>query len=455
MNPIDRLRAAIRTNLDRRGVLTADMDAVLAAPTTENRDLTETETTRLAEVRAAVASCDEERGRLSAELDELVAEQERRSQIAALTQSLGVDVSTVDTDVRVGDGPSTYRQGGEHSFLGDLYSMQMRGSREATERLDRHSQEHRATVTADLSGVVPPQYLVDLFAPIARAGSPMYNALNRVGLPAVGTSLVIPRGTTGLAAATTAEGAAYNDADYEATDDTVSVNLITAATDISRTLFERGGSVVDQILFPDMIADYYTKFDAQLISGNGTAPQHRGVLNVGGITTVAYTDASPTVGEVWPKLQDAIGQINALRFAGATAVVMHPRRWAWFAAAVDSTGRPLGIAADAPQNAMGLGDVAVYGQIVGSLAGLPVITDANIPTNTGAGTNQDPIIVVRSSDFALMDDGAPTRFTFEQAIATAPGQVRLAVGGFSAFHAGRYPKSIAVINGTGLVPPAF
>lgn len=46
-------------------------------------------------------------------------------------------------------------------------------------------------------------------------------------------------------------------------------------------------------------------------------------------------------------------------------------------------------------------------------------------------------------------------FTFEQALPTAPGQVRIAVGQFQLFVPGRYPTAISTIGGTGFTPPAF
>ena len=103
---------------------------------------------------------------------------------------------------------------------------------------------------------------------------------------------------------------------------------------------------------------------------------------------------------------------------------------------------------------MGLGTSLGYGQIVGSLMGLPVLTDASIPITNGAGTNEDVIVVCRASDLILWEDPL-MRFTFEQAPSTAPGQVRLAVGRFCLFHAGRYPLGISIISGTGLVTPSF
>lgn len=107
-------------------------------------------------------------------------------------------------------------------------------------------------------------------------------------------------------------------------------------------------------------------------------------------------------------------------------------------------------------NAVGVGNAAEYGQVVGTLHGLPVITDANIPTNLGAGTNEDIVIVAKLDDLLLweQDGGMPRELRFEE---TNGGNltVKVVVYGYSAFTAGRYPKSVATIGGTGLVTPTF
>ena len=110
------------------------------------------------------------------------------------------------------------------------------------------------------------------------------------------------------------------------------------------------------------------------------------------------------------------------------------------------------------QAALGARDAAIDAAIVanpppGTLQGLPVITDASIPTTLGGGT-EDVICVARSFDILYWEDDL-LQFTFEQVPSTAPGQVRLAAGRFSLFTPGRYPTSISTIGGTGLAAPTF
>jgi hypothetical protein len=222
--------------------------------------------------------------------------------------------------------------------------------------------------------------------------------------------------------------------------------------DISRQAFERGEGV-DAIIFNDLAADYAADIDAYVISKASI-----GLLNQSGINTTAYTDASPTVPEFWPKLADVVQKVNSNRFLPATVIAMHPRRWGWLNAALDTTNRPLvgnlsgGVA---PYNAIAVGKAAEYGQVVGELMGLPVVTDANIPTNLGAGTNEDHTIVYRASDPILWEEpGAPMRLKFEETLA-GNLTIRLVVYGFAAFTAGRFPLGVGTVTGTGLVAPTF
>ena len=123
------------------------------------------------------------------------------------------------------------------------------------------------------------------------------------------------------------------------------------------------------------------------------------------------------------------------------------------AASFDSTGRPLvSPSGNAFNQIADASTVAAQGP-VGQMAGLPVYTDPNLPTNLGAGTNQDPILVLRSSDLYLWET-APTFASFDGPYADSLS-VLLRVHGYAAFIGSRYPQSIAVINGTGTVTPAY
>lgn len=358
------------------------------------------------------------------------------------------------------------------TFVRDAWAMKSSGDTDARERLERHGKVqmeiHRALAaekgyqfrdvgTGAFAGLTVPQYLIDLFAPLARAGAPLLASIPRkMQAPASGTQIVISRLTTGTAvAAISSENAAVQETDADDTTLTVNLGTYAGQQDVSRVAVERS-EMVDTVVFQDLFSDYFTKIDAALISGSGSGFNHLGIVNVGSIITKTYTDGTPTLPELYPKVADAIQAMASQLYRPATTIFMHPRRWGWATAALDSSSRPLVVPdAQGPFNALAVGDAPEYGAVVGTMQGLPVITDANITTTNGAGTNEDQILVERMPELLWWQegDGTPRQFSFEQS--NAPQSIRLAVWGYSFFTAARYPVGNAVISGTGLVTPTF
>ena len=382
----------------------------------------------------------------------LKAVKESRNALGVEDEDLGDKEAVVEVNE-----PDLYREGGDHSFIADAWSARS-GDFKAQERLNKHQDfEARDVGTGAFTGLVVPQYLVDEYAPIARAGSPFYNAVPKKDLPAFGNKIEISRITTGSAAAEQAsENSAVQETNMDDTLLTVNVDTIAGQQDVSRQALERGGQPgfsLENIIFQDLVAAYYTKLDNLMINGSGSSGQPLGISQVSGINQTTYTDASPTVAELYPKLADAVQEINSNRFAPATAILMHPRRWGFLTAGVDSSNRPLVLpAGNNPDNAAGVGEAAAYGQVVGSVLGLPVITDANIRTDLGAGT-EDAIYIAKVDDHILFEDNL-FQLKFEE---TNAGSLttKMVVYGYVAFASGRYPKGISEIVGTGLIAPTF
>ena len=110
----------------------------------------------------------------------------------------------------------------------------------------------------------------------------------------------------------------------------------------------------------DLASAYHTLLDsnvvAELFSSAGQA--------------VTYTDASPTVAELYTKILDAVQKVQTTFFAGPNAIIMHPRRLAFILAATDTTGRPLAVPSpNGPTNAVATGAGSVqYGNSGYSIA---------------------------------------------------------------------------------------
>ena len=206
----------------------------------------------------------------------------------------------------------------------------------------------------------------------------------------------------------------------------------------------------DEIVMRDLLADYATKTNLQILNGTGTSGQVLGLGAQTGVTSVTITGT--TVAAIYSAIANAVQTVHTTRFLPPEVIVMHPRRWGWLLSLLDSTDRPLFLpTANNGMNLAGvLSDVASQ-QVVGQLHGLPVVTDPNIPTNGGAGTNEDSIFVLRASDLILWESGIRARVLPEVKSQTL--SVLLQIYSYLAFTAARYPASVVQL--TGLVAPTF
>ena len=441
--------------VDERAEIGTAMAAVCDAAAEETRDLSDTEEQNLSDLHARADSLD---ARISELRDIQLANAEAAKMRAEVTPTQ--DDAEKATEVRVGDEPLTYSETSGRSFFRDLYASQFHHDPSAQGRIARHSAEmdveHRDGTTANYAGLVVPQYLVSLAAELARAGRPFANLCTSMPLPSSGMTLNISRVTTGSTAAVQAtENSAVSEQDIDDTLLTIDVRTIAGQQDISRQALDRGEGI-DALIMADLSSAIATTLDEGCLYGDGTSGALLGLNNITGKNDVVWTDGSPTVAEFYPKLLDAIQQINSNRYAGPDLIIMHPRRAAWLAAAVDGQSRPLVLPqTNVPQNAMGHGPVAGYGLNGLQVAGIPVVADANVKTDTGAGSNQDSVFVVRRADMLLFESaGAPQMVRMDQ---TLGGQltVKMVAFQYAAAVFGRYPAAISQVMGTGLVTPTF
>lgn len=440
------LRDKLQARITERQAAKAELDSILNAPSTEGRDLNDAEAVRFADAKNKVVAADSEIQNLEARIAELSEIEARRVEAAA--KHTGAAHVTREA--------STYSPENRNvSFFADAYRSQFGFDHDAQDRIQRHMREvtveRRDITSSTLNGLIPPLYLLDQAATLARAMRPFADQVPTYQLPATGMSIIVTRVTTGTAtAAQTSGNTAAVETDMVTTDLTIPVVTIMGQQDVSRQALERG-AVTDSLIFADLVADYATKLDAGLINGSGSNGQHTGIINTASIGTDGY--AATTVAAFYGSVNAALSRVASNRYAPASVIVMHPRRWHWLLSKADSSGRPFVVPA-APAtaaNPVGLGQTG-YG-IAGTLAGLPVIVDANVPTNLGTSTDEDRVIVTRISDHALWEGGLMT-FSFDQAV-NPPATIRLAVAGYSAFTAGRYPAGTSLVQGTGLVAPTY
>ncbi len=439
--------------IERRDAVKAEMDAVLEAVAAENRtDLTADETTK---VDALV----EESRSLDSKIENLKTQADADAKVAEVRAAVADVAMPKSGGAKVIREERTYTAQSGASFIKDAFNAQFKQDFSASDRLARHMREEeverRDGTTANFEGLVVPQYLTDLAAPLARAGRPTADfATNKIALPAAGMTLNISRMTTGTSTAiqqTQATDVSETDADDTLL--TVNVRTIAGQQDLSRQAIERGTGI-DAFVVGDLIRSWHTTLNSGIINGAGTNGTIKGIRASGG-NAITFTATTPTVALLYPKLADALQKVQSNVFTTPTHWIMHPRRLAFLLAGVDGSNRPLVVpSANGPMNAVATGaGTAQYGNSGYSLLGLPIIADASVQTTLS--TDQDEIYLVDSREMHLFEQpGSPFSLRFE-ATGASNLTVKTVVYGYAAFTAERYPLAASIISGTGLAAPSF
>lgn len=421
------------------------------------------------EIRASITTGEDYLRKLDERISELEQQEKREAAAAQHHRDAGTTELEGTGSFRVGAGPEVYRRDKqtETSFFRDLYRS-TQGDWAAADRLNRHKQAHQreqADVaekralgnTGGVGGsggeLAPPAWLVDEYVKLARPSRPCANLWTTRPLPSGVSSVNIPRIATGTTTAIqSTQNTALSQTDLTTNSLTSAIVTIGGKQIVSQQLLDQGGLPVDEVILGDLAADLTKQVDQQSLSGSGSSGQLKGVLNAGG-TAITYTDAAPTQQKVLNAIIRAKNAVEVGRFLPATAILMHPTRWDWFLEWADGQGRPM-VVPDGPAfNGAGTMTGQAAQGAAGTLAGLPVFLDAQMPTNQGAGTNQDSIVVARWEDLMLWE-ATPAFEGFRETYADSMGVLFRAYGYFAAIP-NRYTASVSVIGGTGLVLPSL
>jgi HK97 family phage major capsid protein len=392
--------------------------------------------------------------------------------------------------------PLTYEKRSGASYFHDLARATLRSDMEAADRLQRHAQELRVELPArerrraeranremdDLATserwsqeqraaafesrvnpnrtdgqggyFVPPLWLIDEYIALPRFHRPIADAVRNLTLPPGTDSINLPKVATGTAtAAQTADAAAVASTDMTDTSVSASVYTVAGQQDVALQLLDQSPAPgFDSVVMGDLQADLALRQDVYVINGSGGSGQPTGILNVSSINAITYTDATPTLPEMWVPWIQSVSQIATNRKMPALATFVIPAIWYWGTSQLDTTNRPLLQAAQTgPFNAMALQTGASAEGPVGNLTvGTPVILDGNIPTNLGGGTNETRIITLRTSDLYLWEGPIQTRVL--QEVLSGTLQVRFQIYRYAAFMGNRLSKAISVVSGTGMIP---
>jgi HK97 family phage major capsid protein len=431
-------------------------ERILAAAETRGSDtLSEIEQRRFNDARSTMLALDK---RLDG-----VAEDERRGTLPAHLQHLGTGRPKSMYGNYVHE-PATYRKGDHQtSWVKDMVRLATNhpDALESRQRLERHAEEvsqQTGTEYRDLSRVdgsggyaVPPAWLMDQYIELARPGRAFANVVQQQTLPGGTDSINIPKLLTGTQTGIqVADNTPVVETDLTDTFINAPVRTIAGQQSLAIQLLDQSPISFDQIVFRDLVADHAMRTDLQCISGSGASGQVLGVTATPGIQTVAVT--SLTIQGVYSALANSVQLVHTTRYLPPTVIVMHPRRWGWFLSLLDNQQRPLFLpAANNPMNAAGILEEVASEQRVGQLQGVGVVTDPNIPTDAGAGTNEDIIFVMRAEDLILWESGIRCRVLPEVKSSTL--SVVLQAYSYLAFVASRFPQSVVAI--TGLTPPTW
>jgi hypothetical protein len=402
------------------------------------------------------------RSALNTAIDECDTAEQNRDQEHALQTARGQfqrtpleHASRRRLDIRVSE-PDMYQRTSPTGFLRDLYLSQVKNDVGATARITAHQQyevskmtEERAIATSTLGGVIPPHYLVSMYAKASRNGRVFADQVNHPegGLPDEGMSLIVPRITTASAAGIQAsESSTLTTQDVAETDLTVNVRTIGGYLPVSRQTLERA-SYSEPILFEDLIARYNAALDSGCLTGDGNSGAIKGVFHTSGTVAIS-ANSDGTLTKLWNTLANAQEQILA-KWGGLglqpDKCFLHPRRWAAISTYLDDSHRPVfGINGQDYFNVLATGEPN-YGY-VGRMQGLDVYVDSNMPVNLDTNTNRDAIIVTCSNVVHLWERNEdPITLAFEQQNGNAL-QTQLIVYGYVAFTAERYPDATCIID---------
>jgi HK97 family phage major capsid protein len=440
------MSALLNMAREKRAALVAPATDIITKAESENRDLTDAEFATIKETRDANKDA-------IAALDERIAvlEAEERAKPAPAPAPVG--------GARVTRDETTYHQRSASSHIADVIAATIRNDQSAWDRLHRHASEvdveTRAIDRTSDAAFTPPLWLLDEYGDYPRPGRVIANLCRQMDLPVGYSSIVLPKITTGVqVAAQTADNANVQSTDQATNTVTVPVRTIAGQQDVALQLVEQSAGLtggIDGLIYSQLLADYERLLGLQIWNGTGANGQLKGILQTTGIGAVTYTDASPTVPELYSPVMQALNSVETNSYLPPNAMVWAPRRWNWAISALDSSNRPL-VVPTSQGVYMALGSQAnnVAQGYRGDIASTRVFVDAACPTTLGGGT-EDAIIVGNFDHAILMEGQLRARAMTE--VLSGSLTVRFQVYRYVAFTAETRPTAFAKVTGTGLAQP--
>lgn len=450
--------------IEARRLALENMEALAA--TAAERTLTDDEQKRFDGFEAEIA-----------DLDKRSADQERVAALRKSHPATPAEDRSIAAAAQAPTGPaasvsvrevSPYaKDAAGQSWLADARTVRDRDAsdNEVTEARGRLMQHYAATndeggvrqvrtlsTTTDAEGgyLVAPAHLQSDFVRYLVAGATTMGLVSNRPLPPKTTLIKIPKMDGATLIAQHTQNAALTEQSATFTTVNATAYRYGGAQTIPNMLLDRSLPGVDQIVLADLARQLALKVNTDIV--NGTTPE--GILNADSIGTATATAGTAVWGDLYPAIVNAVMDCATSHYAGTgdLSIVMHPRRWGWILAQMDSEDRSYVGAVNA-FNAGGSfsnvnGPEADSGgaRAVGAILGVPVYLDSTIPTT--ADTDQDRIIVGAFKEAHLFT--APPKFGISTEAEFLKDQTIVRVTQDIAFTAERYPGAFSVVSGTAL-----
>lgn len=426
----------LKAKREQYDALKASIEGLQTRAVDAKRDLTEDELRSVTDQGAQAE-------KIFKEIESLTEIETRNAKLSKLSASLHDDDpedddegeaaqtrSTSSTRTRDRD-PGHYRsakQGGTRSFFGDLFHARSLQDESAVRRLLEHN---RALDMANEGpGVIPPKWMTEEFALIARQQRKVANAVRNIPL-ADAAPLSLPKQTAGTDANVleqSAENDSVADGDlWDSAVDTVSPKATAGAQFVSRQMLDSSNPAVDALIFDDLISSYNLKVEKKvcsaLITASSTAVTSATYATESAWTAGLDSDAATAVDEA---IIDLAIAVRSARKLPADVLIVAVGRYGSLLKLKDASGRPMIPAGSAgPQNVVGLGDVAVDGFLTS--ANLSILATDGL---TGA-SYPESFIVARAADTILFESPM-LRFRYEEP--SGPETIRLGIWAYTAVH---------------------
>jgi len=216
-------------------------------------------------------------------------------------------------------------------------------------------------------------------------------------------------------AAEVAEGNAFGESALVFTEQTENIRKFGVSIPVTEELLA-DVSAVQGYLDSRLRTMLQLRLDSELLNGNGTAPNIRGILNKSGINTFDYSSFAGNLKRIG-QIYQAITEIRKDAFVEPDAIVMHPSDWYDIVTEVNA------VTTSGALQPLFVGAGMMNGSPQASIWGVPVVPTTAISAGTALvgnfGGGQSVHVVSRSGMEVAMSDSHDDFFTKDKVMMKA------------------------------------